>query len=157
MSLNKVMLIGNVGKDPEIRYLDQGVCTAQISLATSTPGYTLQNGTAVPERTEWHSVYLWRRLAEVVERYVHKGDKLYIEGEVRYRTFTDKKGFNHKVTEIWASNMEMLTPKPQSANVAPTPGVAPTVATQTPQNPFPSTAQTAATNGTVDPQDKCPF
>ena len=91
MSLNKVMLIGNVGKDPEIRYIDQGVCTAQISLATSTPGYTLQNGTTVPERTEWHSVYLWRRLAEVVERYVHKGDKLYIEGELRYRTYTDKK------------------------------------------------------------------
>ena len=56
MSLNKVMLIGNVGKDPDIRYIDNGVCTAQVSLATSTPTYTLQNGTQVPERTEWHSI-----------------------------------------------------------------------------------------------------
>lgn len=61
------MLIGNVGKEPEIRYIDNGVCTAQISLATSTPGYTLQNGTQVPERTEWHRILLWRRLAEIVE------------------------------------------------------------------------------------------
>lgn len=111
MSLNKVMLIGNVGKDPEIRYVDAGVCTATLSLATTTPGYTLQNGTQVPERTEWHRILLWRRLAEIVERYVHKGDKLYIEGELRYRSYTDKKGITHNVTEVWASNMEMLTPK----------------------------------------------
>lgn len=114
MSLNKVMLIGNVGKDPDIRYVDQGVCTAQIRLATSTPGYTLQNGTQVPERTEWHTILLWRRLAEIVERYVHKGDKLYVEGELRYRNYTDKKGTTHYITEIWASNFEMLTPRSQS-------------------------------------------
>ncbi len=115
MSVNKVILIGNVGSDPEVRYLDQGVCTAKIKLATSTRGYTLQNGTTVPERTEWHDVFLWRRLAEVAEHYVHKGDKLYIEGELRYRTYTDKKGMTHKVVEIWATNMEMLTPRAQSA------------------------------------------
>lgn len=148
MSLNKVMLIGNVGKDPEIRYIDNGVCTAQLSLATSTPGYTLQNGTQVPERTEWHSVYLWRRLAEVVERYVHKGDKLYVEGELRYRTFTDKKGLTHKVTEIWASNIEMLTPKPAAAPI------------NTPNNPFPPS--NAGTNSNTDAGSggtlgKCPF
>lgn len=68
MSLNKVMLIGNVGKDPEIRYIDNGVCTATMSLATTTPGYTLQNGTQVPERTEWHRIVLWRKQAEIVER-----------------------------------------------------------------------------------------
>lgn len=118
MSVNKVILIGNVGNDPTVRYLDSGVCTAQISLATSTPGYTLQNGTTVPERTEWHDVYLWRRLAEVAERYVHKGDKLYVEGELRYRTYTDKKGITRKLVEIWATNMEMLTPRPQPAPTA---------------------------------------
>lgn len=115
MSLNKVMLIGHVGKDPEVRYIDAGVCTARLSLATSMPAYTLPNGTQVPERTEWHSVYLWRRLAEVAEKYVHKGDKLYVEGELRYRTYTDKKGITHTVAEVWASNMEMLTPKQQPA------------------------------------------
>ena len=87
MSLNKVMLIGNVGKDPEIRYIDNGVCTATMSLATTTPGYTLQNGTQVPERTEWHRIVLWRKLAEIVERYVHKGEKIYIEGQLRTYPF----------------------------------------------------------------------
>ena len=114
MSLNKVMLIGNVGSDPDIRYIDSGVCTARIRLATSTPGYTLPGGTQVPERTEWHNICLWRRLAEVVERYVHKGDKLYIEGQLRTRSYTDKAGNTRYVTEIWADNMEMLTPKAQS-------------------------------------------
>lgn len=114
MSLNKVMLIGNVGSDPDIRYIDSGVCTARIRLATSTPGYTLPGGTQVPERTEWHNICLWRRLAEVAERYVHKGDKLYIEGQLRTRSYTDKAGNTRYVTEIWADNMEMLTPKAQS-------------------------------------------
>ena len=111
MSLNKVMLIGNVGADPEIRYIDGGVCTASVSLATSTPGYTLPNGTQVPERTEWHRLQLWRRLAESVERYVHKGDKLYGEGQLRTRNYTDKKGITRYITEVWVDNLEMLTPK----------------------------------------------
>lgn len=138
MSLNKVMLIGNVGKEPDVRYIDNGVCTAQVSLATSVPGYTLPNGTQVPERTEWHNIYLWRRLAEVVERYVHKGDKLYIEGELRYRSYTDKKGLTHKVTEIWASNMEMLTPRSQSTQSAQPTQPAAQSNPSTQANPFPA-------------------
>ena len=119
MSLNKVMLIGNVGKEPVVRYIDNGVATASFSLATSTPGYTLPNGTQVPERTEWHNILLWRRLAEIVERYVHKGDKLFIEGQIRTRNYTDKQGHTRYITEIWAENMEMLTPRAQSqANAA---------------------------------------
>lgn len=106
------MLIGNVGNEPEIRYIESDVCTAQFSLATTTRGYTLQNGVQVPERTEWHTIYLWRGLAKVVESYVHKGDKLYVEGELRYRSYTDKKGISRKVVEIWASNLELLTPRP---------------------------------------------
>ena len=78
MSLNKVQLIGNVGKDPEVRYLDSGVAVATFPLATTDRAYTLANGTQVPERTEWHNIVLWRGLAETVEKYVHKGDKLYI-------------------------------------------------------------------------------
>ncbi|HRF84960.1 MAG TPA: single-stranded DNA-binding protein [Alloprevotella sp.] len=115
MSLNKVMLIGNVGKDPDVRYIDNGVATATLSLATTTPGYTLPGGTQVPERTEWHRVLLWRRLAEITERYVHKGDKLYIEGQLRTRNYTDKQGKTRYVTEIWADQMEMLTPRAASA------------------------------------------
>ena len=105
------MLIGNVGAEPEVRYVDQGVAVARISLATSERGYTLQNGTQVPDRTDWHTVILWKKLAEIVEKYVHKGDKLYIEGRLRYNAYDDKKGQRRYQTEIWAENMEMLTPK----------------------------------------------
>lgn len=108
------MLIGNVGKEPEVRYVEGGMATATLSLATSTRGYTLPNGTQVPERTEWHRVLLWRKLAEVVEKYVHTGDKLYIEGELRTRSYTDKQGRTHNITEVWANNMEMLSAKPQA-------------------------------------------
>lgn len=108
--MNKVMLIGNVGKDPEVKYVDTGVCVASIRLATTERGYTLQNGTEVPERTEWHNVVLWRRLAEIVEKYVHKGDKLFIEGQIHSRTYDDQNGVRRNVVEIWAESMEMLTP-----------------------------------------------
>ncbi len=109
--MNKVMLIGNVGREPEVRYVDQGVAVARLSLATTERGYTLPNGTKVPDRTDWHNVVLWRRLAEIVEKYVHKGDKLYIEGRLRYSVYDDKQGKRHSITEVWADNMEMLTPK----------------------------------------------
>ena len=109
--MNKVMLIGNVGKEPEVKYLDQGVCVANVLLATTEKGYKLQNGTEVPDRTEWHNVVLWRRLAEVVEQYVHKGDKLYVDGQLHYRTYDDKNGIQRRVVEVWAESMEMLTPK----------------------------------------------
>ena len=109
--MNKVMLIGNVGQDPEVRYVDQGVAVARLRLATTERGYTLQSGTLVQDHTVWHNVILWRKLAEVVEKYVHKGDKLYIEGRIRYTTYDDKQGQRRFVTEIWADNMEMLTPK----------------------------------------------
>lgn len=111
------MLIGNVGREPEVRYVDRDMPVARISLATTERGYTLQNGTTVPDRTDWHTVILWRRLAKVVEEYVHKGDKLYIEGRLRYTTYNDKQGVRRTATEIWAENMEMLSPKPQQSPV----------------------------------------
>ena len=112
--MNKVMLIGNVGRDHEVKYVDAGVCVASVRLATTERGYTLQNGTEVPERTEWHNVVLWRKLAEVVEKYVHKGDKLFIEGQIHTRTYDDQNGIRRTVTEIWAESLEMLSPKPQT-------------------------------------------
>jgi single-strand DNA-binding protein len=113
MSLNKVMLIGNVGKEPEVRYIEEGVATAVVNLATNTNGYTLPNGTVVPERTEWHRVLLWRKQAEFVEKYVHTGDKLYVEGELRTRSYTDKQGRTHNITEIWDNTIEILSSKPK--------------------------------------------
>ena len=111
MSLNKVQLIGNVGKDPDVRYLDNGVAVATFPLATTDRAYTLANGTQVPERTEWHNIVLWRGLAETAEEYVHKGDKLYIEGKIRSRSYDDQNGIKRYVVEIFADNMEMLTPR----------------------------------------------
>lgn len=111
MSLNKVMLIGHVGKDPDVRYLDHGVAVATVVLATTERGYRLQNGTEVPERTEWHNIIFWRGLAETVEKYVHKGDKLFVEGKIRSRSYDDQKGVKRYITEIFADNMEMLTPR----------------------------------------------
>lgn len=118
MSLNKVMLIGNVGKEPDVRYLDNGVAVASFTLATTERGYRLQNGTEVPERTEWHNIVLWRGLAETVEKYVHKGDKLFIEGKIRSRSYDDQNGVKRYITEIFADNMEMLSPRSQSPSPA---------------------------------------
>lgn len=111
MSVNKVILLGNVGRDPEVRYLDSGVAVATFPLATTERGYTLQNGTQVPDRTEWHNIVLWRGLAETAEKYVHKGDKLYVEGKIRTRSYDDQTGAKRYVTEIFVDNMEMLTPR----------------------------------------------
>jgi len=138
--MNKVMLIGNVGKDPQVRYLDTGVCVAQVNLATTEKGYTLPNGTQVPDRTEWHTVIFWRKSAEIVEKYVHKGDKLYVEGKIQSRDWADKQGVSHKVYEIMAENLELLSPKGQgSAQPAAGPAARPVVeakpAEVTPQTP----------------------
>ena len=76
--MNKVMLIGYVGNEPEVQYVDADTPVARLRIATSERGYTLPNGTQVPQRTDWHTVILWRKLAKTVEEYVHKGDRLYI-------------------------------------------------------------------------------
>lgn len=112
--MNKVMLIGNVGADPEVRYVEQGVAVARLSLATTERGYTLQNGTQVPDHTDWHNVILWRRLAEIVEQYVHKGDKLYVEGRLRYSSYDDRHGQRRFKTEIWADNIELFFQRGQN-------------------------------------------
>ena len=117
--MNKVMLIGNVGRDPDVCYVDQGQAVARIVLATTERGYTLQNGTQVPDRTEWHNIIFWRKLAEIVERYVHKGDKLYVEGRIHYASYDDKQGKRQYYTEVWADNMELLTPKSATPSATP--------------------------------------
>lgn len=111
MSVNKVTLLGNVGKDPDVRRLDGGIVIATLSLATTERAYISTNGKQVPERTEWHNLVFRRGLAETVEKYIHKGDKLYIEGKIRTRSYEDKSRVKRYVTEIFVESMEMLTPK----------------------------------------------
>ena len=114
MSVNKVILLGNVGKDPEVKYFDNQSAVATFPLATTERGYTLPNGTQVPDRTDWHNIVASNRIAKVVDQYVHKGDKLYIEGKLRTRSYTDKAGSQRYITEIYVDNLEMLSPKNSS-------------------------------------------
>ena len=111
------MLIGNVGKEPDVKYYDADQAVAQFPLATTERGYVLQNGTRVPDRTDWHNIVMWRDLGKIAERYVHKGDKIYVEGRIRYRYYDDKKGQRRFIAEIYADNMELLTPKQASTTV----------------------------------------
>ncbi|MCQ2341388.1 MAG: single-stranded DNA-binding protein [Paludibacteraceae bacterium] len=106
-SVNKVILIGNVGSDPEVRYLDRGVAIATFNLATTERGYTMQNGTQVPDKTEWHAIVLWRNLAEWAEKYVRRGMRLYVEGKLQTRSW-EKDGQVRRKTEIIAENVQIV-------------------------------------------------
>ena len=106
MSVNKVILVGNVGKDPETRYLEGGTAVCSFSLATSET-YRNRDGEKVTN-TEWHNIVLWRGLAEVAEKYVKKGSQLYIEGRIRTRSWDDRDGNKRYTTEIVCDNMQML-------------------------------------------------
>jgi single-strand DNA-binding protein len=125
MSVNKVILIGNVGREPNIRYYERDQAVASLTLATTERGYTLPNGTQVPDRTEWHNLVFWRGLAKTVEKYVHKGDKLYVEGSLRSRSYDDQNGVKRTVVEIYVDNMEMLS-RPQQVTTT-QPNAQPTV------------------------------
>jgi len=113
MSVNKVILVGNVGKDPEVRYLDKGVAVANFTLATTERGFTAQNGTQIPDRTEWHTIVAWRGLAEIAEKYIRKGSQLYVEGKLQTRTW-EKDGIKRYSTEIYAETINLLGKRPES-------------------------------------------
>tara|TARA_B100001989_G_C24318017_1_gene353749 strand:- start:209 stop:628 length:420 start_codon:yes stop_codon:yes gene_type:complete len=104
--VNKVILVGNLGKDPDVRYLDSGVAVANFSLAT-TENYKNKQGEKVSQ-TEWHNIVLWRGLAEVAEKWLKKGSSVYIEGKIRTNKWEDKEGNTRYNTEILADNMTML-------------------------------------------------
>ncbi len=107
--LNKVMLIGHLGKDPEVQHLDQGVTLAKFSLATSE-SYIDKSGQKV-DQTEWHNIVIWRKLAEIAEQYLKKGSFVYVEGKIRTRSWDDKEGNKRYSTEIIADNFTMLDKK----------------------------------------------
>ena len=106
MAINKVILLGRVGKDPEIKQFDGGN-KASFSIATTERGYTTNNGTVIPEKTEWHNVICWKGLATIVERFVQKGDLIYIEGKITTRSW-EVGGQKKYMTEIVADNIELL-------------------------------------------------
>ena len=114
MTLNKVMIIGNAGKDPEIRHLDNGVSVVTLPVAT-TERYKDKNG-ETKEQTEWHTVVFWRQLAEFTEKYVRKGSQLFIEGRLRTRKWEDQSGNRKYVTEIVADTISLLGRRPENNN-----------------------------------------
>lgn len=155
MSVNKVILVGNVGKDPEVKHLDEGVAVANFSLATTERGYTTRAGAEVPERTEWHNIVAWRGLATLSEKYIRKGMKLYIEGKIRTRSWEDPNGVRKYTTEIFADNIEL--PK-REGDAAPAP-LAPPVSAQPaakPTSPDFTKADTQASKQ-EGPSDDLPF
>ena len=106
-SVNKVILVGNCGRDPEVRYLPSGQAVANVSIATSSRRKDKTSGETV-EQTEWHRVTFFDRLAEIVGEYVKKGTPIYIEGRITYRKYTDKDGIEKNATDIIATEMQML-------------------------------------------------
>lgn len=105
--VNKVILVGNLGRDPEIRTLESGVKVARFSLAT-TESYNDRNTGQRVDQTEWHNVVLWRGLAEIAEKYLRKGNQVYVEGKLQTRSYQDKDGITKYSTEVVGQNMNML-------------------------------------------------
>lgn len=118
MALNKAELIGHVGQDPEVRYLPDGTPTATVSIATTSRWKDSASGES-KEKTEWHRVVFFRKLAEIVAEYIKKGSHVYVEGRLQTRQWEDKQGVKHYTTEIVANTLEMLDKKPASADDAP--------------------------------------
>ena len=132
MSVNKVILVGHVGKEPEIRFIEKNVGVANFTLATTEKGYTLQNGTVVPDRTEWHNIVAWRGLATTAEKYIHKGTQVYVEGKIQTRSW-EKDGVKRYTTEIYAETIQLLGKRPEQAEV--NGGTAPVAAVQASAEP----------------------
>lgn len=145
--VNKVILIGNLGADPEVRHLENGVTVANFNLATTETFKDRTTGER-REQTEWHRVVVWRGLADVVEKYVRKGSKVYVEGKLRTRKW-EKDGIDRFTTEIQADNLTMLD-RPATSGPAPA-GASFSAPTQTPA-PQPEPAGTAP-----DEVDDLPF
>lgn len=109
-SLNKIELIGNLGKMPDVKTLDRGAKVATFPLATTEPAYTTQQGKQVPEKTEWHNIVAWGGMATIAERYLTKGQQVYVEGKMRYRNYEDSTtGQRRYIAEVICTNIVLLS------------------------------------------------
>ncbi|MDR1680094.1 MAG: single-stranded DNA-binding protein [Prevotellaceae bacterium] len=157
MSLNKVILIGNVGRDPEVKYFDNGNSIANFTIATNERGYRLQNGTEVPERTDWHNIVARRDQVPFVEKYVRKGSSVLIEGKLRYRDY-EKDGIRRFITEIIADKVEFYGSARRSENSENSNGNYQAQQTQaSPVQAAPAPVFNSATSADANPADDLPF
>jgi len=141
-SINKVILIGNLGQDPELRYTSSGVAVVSFSMATSE-SWKDQDGN-VQEKTQWHKLVAWRKLAEIIGEYLKKGSKVYIEGRIQYRSYDDKNGMKRDITEIVVDQMLMLDSKGGSQMNGPSAGTT-------------ASSQQSAEDSGTDKVDDLPF
>lgn len=131
-SVNKVILIGHLGKDPEVRHLEGGNTVANFTMATNEY-YKDKQGTRI-ERTEWHTIAAWRNLAELAEKYLRKGQQVYVEGRIRTRQYQDKENQTRYITEIVAEEISLLSSRPATEAGQPAPAAeAPTTFRQEPE------------------------
>jgi single-strand DNA-binding protein len=138
--VNKVILIGNLGKDPEVRYLEGGIAVANFPIAT-TESFRDKNGNK-NEQTEWHQIVLWRRLAEVAEKYLRKGQMVYLEGKIRSRSWDDKDGNKRYTTEIFGDVLTILSRKDENTSY------------QRPSTPYGQNQNNSETPYTPNPQQQ---
>ena len=138
-SVNKVILIGNLGKDPDVRHLENGATVANFPIATSENYKDRKTGEKVSQ-TEWHNIVVWRGLADITERYLKKGDKVYIEGKLRTRSWQDQDGNTKYTTEVVADNLTMLGKSPDNS-------------TSPPSQPAAATSNTAQNEDFSGPDD----
>lgn len=133
-SVNQCLIIGNVGKDPETRVLENGIKVSSFSVATSTGGYKKQDGTDVPEKTSWHNIVCWRNLSDIAEKYIHKGDKVTVFGAISYREY-EIDGVKKYMTDILAYDI-ILGGKPEGQRPPVQASDAPTQEYFPPMQPF---------------------
>ena len=138
-SVNKVILIGNLGKDPDVRHLENGATVANFPIATSENYKDRKTGEKVSQ-TEWHNIVVWRGLADITERYLKKGDKVYIEGKLRTRSWQDQDGNTKYTTEVVADNLTMLGKSSDNS-------------TSTPSQPASATSSTTQNEDFSGPDD----
>ena len=150
--INKVILVGNVGADPEVRSLESGVKTARVRLATTERFFNRQTNES-SEQTEWHTIIFWRGLADVVDKYVRKGSQIYVEGSIHYREWQGQDGQRHFVTEITASELKLLGRRGEGQVPATTQVQQPQAQYVAPQYPSAQPAQVAPQPSVVAPQD----
>lgn len=148
MALNKVFLIGNVGKDPDVRHLEGGASVASFTLAT-TERFRERGSGETKELTEWHNIVAWRQLADLAENFIRKGSQIFVEGRIRSRSWDDQNGQKRYVTEILADSIQLLGRKGDSA--VPTGG-----AYNDPGAPAPAPAPRAAAPAFPKPQPEQP-
>ena len=119
-SINQATIIGFVGDEPKTATAQNGTTIASLSIATTEKGYTKDDGTKVEDKTEWHNIVAFGRLAEVIKNYVHKGASVYVHGKVRTRAYEDKNNIKRYITEIVAETLQMLDRRSSTQSGAPT-------------------------------------